>query len=72
MAIAFTALFAVDNPYLKKAIGTILGMSFVLPTLGELGAILLRYVYVLSAILIIAIFEYLRIVVRKIEHQIAQ
>ena len=72
MAIAFTALFAVDNQYLKKAIGTILGMSFVLPTLGEFGAILLRYVYVMAAIFIIAIFEYLRVVVRKIERQIAQ
>lgn len=67
MAIAFTTLFTVNNEYLKKAIGTILGMSFVLPSLGEVGAILLRYVYVLAAILIIAIFEYLRIVVRKIE-----
>ena len=70
MAIAFTALFAVHNQYLKKAIGTILGMSFVLPTLGEFGAILLRYIYVITAIFIIAIVEYLRIVVRKIENQI--
>lgn len=70
MAIAFTALFSVNNQYLKKAIGTILGMSFVLPTLGETGAILLRYFYVLAAIAIIALFEYLRKVVRKIEHQI--
>ena len=72
MAIAFTALFSVDNQYLKKAIGTILGMSFVIPTLGEAGAILLRYSYVLGAITIIAIFEYLRIVVRKIEYQLSQ
>lgn len=72
MAIAFTALFSVDNQYLKKAIGTILGMSFVIPSFGEVGAILLRYVYVMAAIFIIAIFEYLRIVVRKIECQIAQ
>ena len=72
MAIAFTALFSVDNQYLKKAIGTILGMSFVIPTLGGAGAILLRYSYVLGAITIIAIFEYLRIVVRKIEYQLSQ
>ena len=72
MAIAFTALFTINNQYLKKAIGTILGMSFVIPSLGEFGAILLRYTYVMVAIFIIAIFEYLRIVVRKIERQIAQ
>ena len=72
MAIAFTALFSVDNQYLKKAIGTILGMSFVIPTFGETGAILLRYSYVLGAITIIAIFEYLRIVVRKIEYQFSE
>ena len=68
MAIAFTVIFTVKNQYLKKAIGTILGMTFVLPTLGEAGAILLRYTYVLAAIAIIAIVEYLRKVVRKIEH----
>ena len=70
MAIAFTALFTVTNQYLKKAIGTILGMSFVIPTFGEFGAIILRYVYVMGAIIIIAIVEYLRVIVRKIEHKI--
>lgn len=68
MTIAFTILFAVKNQYLKKAIGTILGMSFALPTFGEAGAILLRYLYVIGAILIIALVEYLRKVVRRVEH----
>lgn len=68
MTIAFTVLFAVENQYLKKAIGTVLGMSFALPTFGEAGAIILRYVYVLGAILIVAIVEYLRKVVRRVEH----
>ena len=70
MAFAFTALFTVENQYLKKAIGTILGMSFVIPSLGEVGAISLRYLYVLGAILIIAIFEYLRKFVRRIEAEV--
>ena len=67
MTIAFTVLFAVKNQYLKKAIGTILGMSFALPTFGETGAIILRYLYVIGAILIIALVEYLRKIVRKVE-----
>lgn len=69
MGLAFTILFTVNNQYLKKAIGTILGMSFVIPSLGEQGAIFLRFTYVLLAISVIAIVEYLRVVVRKIEKQ---
>ncbi len=70
MAIAFTMLFAIENQYLKKAIGTILGMSFVIQSFGEIGSILLRYTYVLAAILIIAIFECLRKGIRKVEKYI--
>lgn len=70
MVVAFTALFTIENQYLKKAIGTILGMSFVIQSFGEVGAIVLRYAYVLGAILIIAIFEWFRKCIRKIESYI--
>lgn len=67
MTMAFTILFSVENDYLKKTIGTILGMSFALPTFGEVGAILLRYTYVICAIGIVYIVEHLRKAVRKVE-----
>lgn len=70
MAIAFTVIFTIKNLYLKKAIGTILGMSFAISSLGEFEAILLRYSYVLGSIIIVMIFEALRKVVRKIEYKI--
>ena len=68
MTIAFTILFTLKNDYLKKAVGTVLGMSFAISTFGEIGAIVLRYFYVMLAIGIVAVFEYLRKIVRRIEH----
>lgn len=68
MTIAFTILFTLKNDYLKKAVGTVLGMSFAISTFGEIGAIALRYFYVVLAIGIVAVFEYLRKIVRRIEH----